>query len=158
MLASERTGAVTDEFAQHSGGDHFVGGVLSRVLRSLHGAIPRPGRRQEQLHPAGRPRHPRQWPYDDAGKKQSSNRRIDRGLASRHSSLKDLMRNRYVSFVAVCGAAFVTSTTPVLAGDGVKTAGEILRIALPVAAGGYSLYKQDYDGVLQLTVSEAQSA
>ena len=64
------------------------------------------------------------------------------------------MRNRYVSFVAVCGAAFVTSTSPALAGDGVKTAGEILRIALPVAAGGYSLYKQDYDGVLQLTVSE----
>jgi membrane-associated phospholipid phosphatase len=67
------------------------------------------------------------------------------------------MRNRYVSFVAVCSAAFVTSTTPVLAGDGVKTAGEILRIALPVAAGGYSLYKQDYDGVLQLTVSEVMT-
>ena len=64
------------------------------------------------------------------------------------------MRNRYLSFAAACGAAFVTSTTPALAGDGVKTAGEILRIALPVAAGGFSLYKQDYDGVLQLTVSE----
>jgi len=64
------------------------------------------------------------------------------------------MRHRHVSFVAACGAALVASTTPVLAGDGVETAGEILRIALPVAAGGYSLYKQDYDGVLQLTVSE----
>jgi membrane-associated phospholipid phosphatase len=38
--------------------------------------------------------------------------------------------------------------------DGVKAAGEILRIALPVAAGGFSLYKEDYDGVLQLGVSE----
>jgi membrane-associated phospholipid phosphatase len=71
--------------------------------------------------------------------------------------LKDFMRNRYVSFAAVCGAAFVVNATPALAGDGVKTAGEILRIALPVAAGGYSLYKQDYDGVLQLTVSEVIS-
>jgi membrane-associated phospholipid phosphatase len=63
------------------------------------------------------------------------------------------MRHHHVSFAAACAAAFVASATPALA-DGVKTAGEILRIALPVAAGGYSLYKQDYDGVLQLTVSE----
>lgn len=43
---------------------------------------------------------------------------------------------------------------PAAASDGIKTAGEILRIALPVAAGGYSLYREDYDGVLQLGVSE----
>src|SRR3977135_738335 len=63
------------------------------------------------------------------------------------------MRHHHVSFTAAFVAAFVASATPALA-DGVKTAGEILRFALPVAAGGYSLYKQDYDGVLQLTVSE----
>jgi hypothetical protein len=34
------------------------------------------------------------------------------------------MRNRYVSFAAACGVAFVPYTTPALAGDGVKTAGE----------------------------------
>ncbi|HMI95169.1 MAG TPA: phosphatase PAP2 family protein [Micropepsaceae bacterium] len=64
------------------------------------------------------------------------------------------MRHRHLGYVAACGAVFVMSSTPALAGDGVKTAGEILRIALPVAAGGFSLYKRDYDGVLQLTVSE----
>ena len=67
------------------------------------------------------------------------------------------MRHHHLGIIAACGAAFVTSATPALAGDGVKTAGEILRIALPVAAGGYSLYKQDYDGVLQLTVSEVMA-
>jgi membrane-associated phospholipid phosphatase len=40
------------------------------------------------------------------------------------------------------------------ANDGVQTAGEVLRIVLPVAVGGLSLYKQDYDGILQLGVSE----
>jgi hypothetical protein len=71
--------------------------------------------------------------------------------------LKDFMRHHHVGFVAACGAAFITGAPPALAGDGVKTAGEILRIALPVGAAGYSLYKQDYDGVLQLTVSEVIS-
>ncbi len=32
MLASERTRAAIDQFAQHPGRDHFVGGVLSRVI------------------------------------------------------------------------------------------------------------------------------
>ena len=64
------------------------------------------------------------------------------------------MRSRHLGYLAVCGAAFIVGPTPALANDGVKTAGEILRIALPVAAGGFSLYQKDYDGVLQLTVSE----
>jgi len=68
--------------------------------------------------------------------------------------LKDFMRKHHLAFIAVCGAALDGGATPALAGDGVKTAGEILRIALPLAAGGYSLYREDYDGVLQLTVSE----
>lgn len=58
-----------------------------------------------------------------------------------------------------CAAGIVFSTAmsagsaPVFA-DKIQTAGEILRIALPVAAGGYSLFQQDYDGVLQVVVSE----
>src|ERR1700716_3968854 len=66
------------------------------------------------------------------------------------------MRNHHMGFATAFVAAFVASATPALA-NGVKTAGEIFRIALPVAAGGYSLYKEDYDGVLQLTVSEVIS-
>ncbi|HMI96440.1 MAG TPA: hypothetical protein VK479_08015, partial [Micropepsaceae bacterium] len=64
------------------------------------------------------------------------------------------MRHHHLGYVAACGVAFVAGSTPAFASDGVKTAGEILRIALPVAAGGLSLYKKDYDGVLQFTVSE----
>lgn len=56
----------------------------------------------------------------------------------------------------VFSAAMIAGSTPVFA-DGIQTAGEILRIALPVAAGGYSLYRQDYDGALQLVVSEVIS-
>ena len=63
------------------------------------------------------------------------------------------MRNIYLGLAASLGAAFGMMATPASA-DGVKTAGEILRIALPVAAGGLSLYREDYDGVLQLGVSE----
>ena len=58
------------------------------------------------------------------------------------------------------GIVFVTAmaagSTPVFA-DKIQTAGEILRIALPVAAGGWSLYQKDYDGALQLVVSEVIS-
>jgi len=66
------------------------------------------------------------------------------------------MRTQAFRFAAAFGAALLAGTAPASA-DGVKTAGEILRIALPVAAGGFSLYKQDYDGILQLGVSEVIS-
>jgi membrane-associated phospholipid phosphatase len=59
-----------------------------------------------------------------------------------------------LGFAAAFGAALSMTAAPAFASDGVKTAGEILRIALPVAAGGFSLYREDYDGVLQLGVSE----
>jgi PAP2 superfamily len=52
-------------------------------------------------------------------------------------------------------ALLMLAAQPANASDGVETAGEVLRIALPLAAGGYSLYQKDYDGVLQLGVSEA---
>lgn len=63
------------------------------------------------------------------------------------------MRNVYSGLAAALVAAFGMVATPASA-DGVKTAGEILRIALPVAAGGLALYREDADGVLQLGVSE----
>ena len=55
---------------------------------------------------------------------------------------------------AVLGVVLAAGTWPAQAGDDIRTAGEILRIALPVAAGGLSLYKEDDDGILQLSVSE----
>jgi membrane-associated phospholipid phosphatase len=54
----------------------------------------------------------------------------------------------------VYGVVLALASNPVQANDGVKTTGEVLRIALPVVAAGFSLYKEDYDGVLQLGVSE----
>ena len=57
-------------------------------------------------------------------------------------------------FAAAVGVSLSMTAAPAVASDGVKTAGEVLRIALPVVAGGYSLYREDYDGVLQLGVSE----
>lgn len=62
---------------------------------------------------------------------------------------------RSVSVLGGVNLALIAST-PALA-DKIQTAGEILRIALPVAAGAYSLYQQDYDGTLQLVVSEVIS-
>jgi hypothetical protein len=58
---------------------------------------------------------------------------------------------------STAAAVIMLASQPASASDGVQTAGEILRFALPLAAGGYSLYKEDYDGVLQLGVSEAIS-
>lgn len=55
---------------------------------------------------------------------------------------------------ATLATVLILGAVPADASDSVETAGEILRIALPVAAGGLSLYKEDYDGILQLGVSE----
>ena len=65
------------------------------------------------------------------------------------------MKIRGIAFVAV---AWMAAAAPALASDEIKTAGEVLRIALPVAAGAYSLYREDDDGILQLGVSEVISA
>ena len=65
-------------------------------------------------------------------------------------------RLRPVAAVSVFGATMAFAAASASA-DGIKTAGEILRIALPVAAGGFSLYREDYDGLLQLGVSEVIS-
>ena len=55
--------------------------------------------------------------------------------------------------VIALAAGIFTGAAPASA-DGIKTAGEVLRIALPVGTGAYSLFRQDYDGALQLVVSE----
>jgi membrane-associated phospholipid phosphatase len=63
---------------------------------------------------------------------------------------------RPIAGIAVFGAAMAIATVPASA-DGIKSAGEVLRIALPVAAGGFSLYREDYNGLLQLGLSEVIS-
>ena len=64
------------------------------------------------------------------------------------------MHNHRFGFAAAFGVALSMAAAPALASDSIETAGQVLRIVLPVAAGGISLYKEDYDGVLQLGVSE----
>jgi membrane-associated phospholipid phosphatase len=65
-----------------------------------------------------------------------------------------IARRQKAAFSGVaCAAAFCASAQTASA-DGIKTAGEILRIAIPVGAAGWSLYRADYDGVLQLAVSK----
>jgi membrane-associated phospholipid phosphatase len=64
--------------------------------------------------------------------------------------------NRGLQACAAATVFLTAGSTPVYA-DKIKTAGEILRFALPVGAGALSLYRQDYDGVLQLVVSEVIS-
>jgi membrane-associated phospholipid phosphatase len=71
----------------------------------------------------------------------------------RHRRAVDLLRLA----LTFAGAIFLLTPPRPAHADGIKTAGEILRIALPAAAGGYSLYREDYDGVLQLGVSELAS-
>jgi membrane-associated phospholipid phosphatase len=62
----------------------------------------------------------------------------------------------------VARACSVFCTTAILAAapahaDALESAGEILRYALPVAAGGLSMAKDDTDGLVQLGLSEAAS-
>ena len=63
---------------------------------------------------------------------------------------------RLTAGIFAFSAAMAVAAVPASA-DGIKTAGEVLRIALPVAAGGLSLYREDYDGLLQLGISEVIS-
>jgi membrane-associated phospholipid phosphatase len=54
----------------------------------------------------------------------------------------------------VLGAVLAWAHTSTASADGVETAGEVLRFALPVGAAGISLFKRDNDGALQLALSE----
>ncbi len=70
----------------------------------------------------------------------------------------DLGRNRAQAFGGALAFGWMTvGLAGPASADGIQTAGEVLRIALPVVAGGYSLYREDYDGALQLVVSEVIS-
>jgi membrane-associated phospholipid phosphatase len=56
--------------------------------------------------------------------------------------------------LSIGAACFVAS--PVAAeNDGIETAGNVLKIALPLAGGGLALYHHDLDGVLQIGLSWA---
>ena len=52
-------------------------------------------------------------------------------------------------------AAAVLLVTPAAADDFIETSGRVLMFALPVAGGGYALYKGDRQGFLQLGASVA---
>lgn len=71
------------------------------------------------------------------------------------SAMKLSLRCLSKAILGACAIAAVTASEA--EANGVRTAGEVLRIALPVFAGGLSLYKEDYDGLLQLGVSEVIS-
>lgn len=52
-------------------------------------------------------------------------------------------------------AAFAVAALPAEAASNSETAGIAVAVALPVVAGGLTLYKGDYDGTVQLAVSTA---
>lgn len=54
-------------------------------------------------------------------------------------------------------ACVALAASPAFASDGLERSGEAIAIAIPVTAAGISLFKSDYDGILQLTVSTAAS-
>ncbi len=61
---------------------------------------------------------------------------------------------------SLCALLLLLATlagTPALAGDAIEAAGDALQIALPVAAGGMTLYRRDKPGALQLIESAALS-
>ena len=62
--------------------------------------------------------------------------------------------NKITSTIPCIAAVSLLCVEPAQASDEIKTAGEVLRIALPVAAAAYTLYREDEDGILQLGVSE----
>ena len=55
-------------------------------------------------------------------------------------------------------ALAVAAPTRALAKDGVETAGDILRFAMPAMAGGFSLLRGDKEGAVQLVKSVALSS
>ena len=61
-----------------------------------------------------------------------------------------------VRLAALALALSASAYQPARASE-VESAGEVLRIALPLAAGGIALFREDHDGLLQLGMSEAAS-
>jgi PAP2 superfamily len=60
-----------------------------------------------------------------------------------------------VTFAAgLCLALSLSAFTPAAAkSDGIETAGQAIAIALPVVAGGISIYKNDWTGLAEMTVA-----
>jgi membrane-associated phospholipid phosphatase len=69
----------------------------------------------------------------------------------------EYMRRLHFSRLILTAAAGALVVSAAQASDGIETAGEVLRIALPLTAGGLSFARDDYDGVLQLSASEVAS-
>ena len=63
------------------------------------------------------------------------------------------MRNKRLPTAFAGALAAVLSAFPAHAGDSVEKAGQAVAVAIPATALGLSLFKDDYDGVLQLSVS-----
>lgn len=55
-----------------------------------------------------------------------------------------------IAFLAFCGAPQYA-----MAKDGIETAGDVMRVAMPVLAGGYSLIRGDKEGAVELLKSVA---
>ena len=81
--AASRAGAATAQSAEDADPGAHVGGVLSRAVRSLHGELSAPGRRQADVHSARRHRHQGQQPRHDAGEEQQGDRRGAGEMAGR---------------------------------------------------------------------------
>ena len=62
-----------------------------------------------------------------------------------------------VGFGAALNLATADLSTAYAGSGGVETAGQAVAVAIPIAAGGISLFKSDYDGILQLSVSTIAS-
>jgi membrane-associated phospholipid phosphatase len=70
------------------------------------------------------------------------------------------MKKNHFSRIAACWillAGLFCSPEPVHAADGIETAGTLLTVALPAAAGGLCLLHEDREGAVQLLESAALS-
>ena len=82
LLAAGRAGAQAAKARQHSDADRGVGGVLPRVLRSLHCELADAGGRAQHHDPARRRGRPWQRPHDDAGEEFGRYRPRDARVAA----------------------------------------------------------------------------
>lgn len=67
-------------------------------------------------------------------------------------------RTLQITMLFIITALTLTTVTPAQAADGVELAGDVLAIALPVAAAGVTLGHRDGTGAIQLTESAALTA
>ena len=57
------------------------------------------------------------------------------------------------AIAAVFGIASSVATPASASSDGIEQAGTAIAVGIPITAAGISLFKSDYDGILQLSVS-----